>query len=616
MSNPLRIALYAVLSVVGLASIVVGLFVINRVAHAGGVLNGITVGTADLSGLTDDEAAAALVRLEDEMSSIPLFVRVQDTVFELDPATIGFDLDEATALAAAKELGRQGSIFDQFKWWIDHRGTVEVLPISGSIDEAALAKIIEVYEDDALDTPPFDGAIVLEGSTPVARYPTPGLGINRITAGPRVADALLQDPRPEVRLDIVEIPPMLPVSEVDNALREARLLLDGPIELTRTDPDAAVVLTQEQLALALVTRVQRTPIPRMLVSFDPAVIDSLLIAVRSQFEAPPQDAELTIDDEDNVVIVEGRPGALIDADLAARAAEDAARRGTRTAELPFEDGAQPAVTTEQITALGITHKLSEATTPHQCCQLRVQNIQLFADVIDGAIVMPGEEFSLNEYVGRRTAERGFVPAGTIIGGKLVDTVGGGVSQFATTFYNAIYWAGLEDITHQPHSYYFSRYPVGVEATINWPEPNLIFRNDTESALLLITEYTDTSITVKFFGDNGGRTVDSEVSGRYGYTGFPTEYLPNPARLPEAGERVEVKGASGWSVKVTQTITYGDGTVKVNEWTVRYRPQPREVEVHPCLIPEAAANYTGEECPVEETTPTTEAEDTTPTTAGS
>ena len=531
MSKPLRFSLYVVASIVGIAVVVVGLFVINRMAHSDGVLNGIAVASADLSGLSDDEARAALLKLEDEMASVPLTVHVQGMEFELDPSTIGFDLDEETALEAARQLGRQGSIVDQFRWWLDHRSTVEVLPISGSIDEGALAKLIDVYEDSALDTPPFEGEIVLEGTTPVAHYPTPGLGINRITAGPRVANALLQDPRPDVRLDIVEIPPVLPVSEVDTALREARILLNGPIELTRSDPDVTVVLTEEQLALALVTRVQRDPIPRMLVSFDPAVIDSILVAVRSQFEAPPKDAELTIDSEDNVVIIEGRPGALIDADLAAEAAETAARTGTRTAELPFEDGAPPTVSTEEIAALGIKNKLSEFTTFHSCCQGRVTNIHLFADRVNGAIVMPGDTYSLNEAVGQRTQENGFVPAPTIIQGKLEDTVGGGVSQFATTFYNAVFWSGLEDVTHQPHSYYFSRYPVGIEATINWPEPNLTFRNDTASALLIVTEYTDDSITVKFFGDNEGRTVEADVSGRFSYTNFETEYLPNPDPTP-------------------------------------------------------------------------------------
>ena len=540
-----------------------------------------------------------------------LRVLVQKTEFNLDPSTIGFDLDEETALAAAKKLGRQGSLFEQFKWWIDHRSAIEVLPISGSIDEGALAKLIDVYEDSALDTPPFEGAIVLDGTTPVAQYPTPGLGINRITAGPRVASSLLQDPRPDVVLDIVEIPPTLPVSEVDAALREARILLDGPIELTRTDPDATVVLTEEQLALAFVTRVEHEPIPRMLVSFDPAVIDSLLVPVRNQFEAPPKDAELTVDDEDQVIILEGRPGALIDADLAAAAAESAARSGTRTAELPFEDGALPNVTTEDIANLGITELISEFTTKHPCCQLRVQNIHLFADIVDGAIVMPGEEFSLNEHVGQRTIERGFQAAPTIIAGKLVDTVGGGVSQFATTFYNAIFYAGVEDVTHQPHSYYFSRYPEGIEATINWPEPNLVFRNDTDAAILIKTEHTDETITVKFFGDTGGRTVDWERTGRFGYTDFETEYIADPERKPEDGEQVEVKGANGWSVRVTQIITYTDGREpKTTEWVVRYRPQPREVIVHPCLIPEEAENYTGEECPVEETTPTTDTSTTT------
>ena len=613
MSNPLRISLYVLGAIAGILVLVVGLFAFSRLTHLGSVLNGVSVASADLSGLNDEEATAALLQLEDEIASEPLMIEVQGTVFELDPSAIGFDIDEGTAVAAAKSAGRNGSIVDQFKWWIEHRSTTDTLPITGSIDESALAKLIDTYEDTALETPPFDGAIVLDGTTPVAQYPTPGLGVNRITAGPRVAAALLEKPRPQVSFDIVEITPLLPVSEVDAALQEARVLLDGPIELTRTDPDATVVLTEDQLALAFVTRVVTAPIPRLVVSFDPAVIDSLLIPVRSQFEAPPKDAELTIDDEDNVVIVDGRPGALIDPDLAAAAAEDAARRGTRTAELPFEEGAEPAVTTEDILALGIIEKLSEFTTKHGCCAARVTNIHLFADFVNNALVMPGEEFSLNEHVGQRTSERGFLLAGTIVRGRLEDTVGGGVSQFATTFYNAVFYAGLEDVTHSAHSYYFSRYPEGVEATISWPEPNLIFINDTDAAVLIKTEYTDTSITVKFFGDNDGRQVEHTVSDRFRWTSFKTEYEANPELLPEDGELVTIKGGNGWTVSVTQTITYGDGTETVNEWNVRYFAEPRVIEVHPCLIPEDDPAYTGEECP-EPTTTTTIAETTTTTTA--
>jgi hypothetical protein len=168
----------------------------------------------------------------------------------------------------------------------------------------------------------------------------------------------------------------------------------------------------------------------------------------------------------------------------------------------------------------------------------------------------------------------------------------------------VFDAGLEDVAHRPHSYYFSRYPEGIEATISWPQPDLVFRNDTEAALLIRTEYTDESITVKFFGDNGGRQVARDVSDRYGYTDPPTEYLPNPERSPEEGERVVVSGAQGWSVKVTRVISYPDGETDEGSWVVVYRAQPREVEVHPCLIPENADGHTGEECPEPEETTTT------------
>ena len=127
------------------------------------------------------------------------------------------------------------------------------------------------------------------------------------------------------------------------------------------------------------------------------------------------------------------------------------------------------------------------------------------------MVMPGETFSLNESAGERTTEDGYLEDGTIIGGEITDTVGGGVSQFATTFYNAVFWGGFEDVVHKPHSFYFSRYPLGIEATISWPLPDLQFRNDSDSAILIRTSYSNSSITVAFYSDNDGRIVAGEQS---------------------------------------------------------------------------------------------------------
>ena len=110
MSKSLCIILYVAASLVGLAVVVVGLFVISRLAHSGDVLSGIAVGSADLSGLNDTEARDALLTLEQDMASVPLMVRVQDTVFELDPSTIQLSAGVYPGLIAAlRTFSRPGS---------------------------------------------------------------------------------------------------------------------------------------------------------------------------------------------------------------------------------------------------------------------------------------------------------------------------------------------------------------------------------------------------------------------------------------------------------------------------------------------------------------------------
>jgi hypothetical protein len=244
--------------------------------------------------------------------------------------------------------------------------------------------------------------------------------------------------------------------------------------------------------------------------------------------------------------------------------------------------------------MGDIQFISEFTTEHPAGQSRVINIQLFADTVDGAIVLPGEEFSLNEHVGQRTSEKGYVPATMIQGGELIDDVGGGVSQFATTFYNAVFYGCYEVIDHKPHSYYFSRYPEVNEATISWPQPNLIFRNNTDTVVVIRTTYTDTSITVQFYGDNGGCEVERQLGSRYNYTDPAEQYVENPELNPDE-EEVTQRGWGGFTNTVKRVMTWPDGNVVEEDYVWKYNAAPKIIEVHPCR-----ANETGEpvDCPVE------------------
>jgi vancomycin resistance protein YoaR len=235
------------------------------------------------------------------------------------------------------------------------------------------------------------------------------------------------------------------------------------------------------------------------------------------------------------------------------------------------------------------------TTRHPCCQKRVENIHRIAALLDNLLVEPGQTVSVNELVGPRTQKNGFVLAPGIEDGEMVDTVGGGVSQFATTFFNALFHAGYDIVERQPHSFWFPRYPMGHEATLSWPKPDIIFKNDSTAGLLVKTSFTKTSITVKLYGDSGGRKVTSSVSEQRDIVKPPVELLPNREVVPDE-EKVKEGGMIGWSVIASRTVTFADGTKKEEKRKVTYKPRPRRVEVHPCRIPDGEAGATGERCP--------------------
>jgi vancomycin resistance protein YoaR len=153
----------------------------------------------------------------------------------------------------------------------------------------------------------------------------------------------------------------------------------------------------------------------------------------------------------------------------------------------------------------------------------------------------------------------------IYNGLYIDSVGGGVSQFTTTLYNAVFFAGLKDVEHHTHSYYISRYPAGREATISYPEPNFIFQNDTSTGILIQTSYTNTSITVTFWGTKY-YDITSTSSPRYAFTTAGTVYNTRP-------DCESASGGQGFQIDVTQTFLKDDEVVKKNVLHTRYDPEP-------------------------------------------
>lgn len=605
-------------ALVGLLALVFLAYGGTRLISGGKVMGSVTADEVDLGGLTPSQAGDAVAGLEDTLGNTPAEFTILDSSRLLAPASVGFDLDEEAMVASAMKVGRSGNPFEQFGWWITHIFSSTPIPLSAKLDPAALEMVLIAWDSEVIGQPPFPGSVFVEGTEVIGEYPRAGQQIDRNTAPDIIlAEASTSDRRASA-LPVTDMAPSLTISDIDGAVREGELLLAGPITLTNRDRDKQVTFTVEELANALLPVLGEDEVT---FGFNPDVVSSYLEPLRADLEEAPIDAQLAVDG-DLVSVIPGARGTVINPEATAENMLAAASSASRAGPLPIDESVDPDVTTEELEALNIRHKVSQFTTYHDCCQNRVNNIHLIADAVNDLIIEAGQEFSLNEAVGERTAEKGYLEDGAIIGGRLEKAIGGGVSQFATTFYNAVFWGGYQDIAHKPHSFYFSRYPLGIEATISWPLPDVRFRNNTESAILIRTFYSRTSITVAFYSDNDGRILVGEQSGgelrvypaveggenarRVSAdvtepTNFrdppPPRYIGDPAIVPPNQEE-DQSPARGYTVGVTRFITVGDQT-REDHWTVVYSPRQQIFLVHPCQIQDS-----GVSCPPTTTAPTT------------
>jgi len=319
------------------------------------------------------------------------------------------------------------------------------------------------------------------------------------------------------------------------------------------------------------------------VVLDPNGLGASLRVRLGRDETPARDAAFAVDGK-RARIVPSHRGHVLDLERISRSLTTNLASTTHKARFVAE---QPAFTTEQANALGIHELISEFTTYYPCCAPRVSNIQRGAEIMNGTIVRRGQRFSLNEVLGRRTTERGFVEAPQIFNGRLEDAVGGGVSQIATTTYNAAFFAGVQIVAHQPHEFYISRYPMGREATVSWGGPELIWRNDWPAAILVEAHADADSITVRFYSSKLGRRVDTTTAEPTQHTPPRTITVSNPSLPPGTTSVVQSAGPSGFLITYTRKVFEGSKLRRSERYSWRYKPENEVVEVGPAR-PRASA----------------------------
>lgn len=534
-----------------LAVLVLGLGATTALA-GDDVPRGTRVAGVDLGGLS---RAQAVARLEQGLdASAPVRLTADGEPLVLDPADAGLALDPAATVERALSAGP----LDRLKAVLGAERDVDART---SVDRAALTSALTRLKDD-VDREAREGAVRFTAEpVPVPAMPQTGRDLQVDDAVDAVREAWPSDEPIALPVDVEEV--RTTAEQVDRVLREVAVpAIAAPVTVSAPGGSVDVEPIDIAKALRIETGDDGTLTPRI----EQGVLHE---RVRDRLKAvgqPPVDATFRIEGG-TPVVVPGKDGTSISpADLAAAVLGVLTDPAPRTADAPLSP-ATPRVTTERAKTLGVVEEIGSFTSNHPCCRPRVENIHRIADIVDGYVVLPGEQFDLNGVVGPRDKARGFVEAPQILEGEFVDRVGGGVSQFATALFNAVFFSGLKDITHSPHSYYISRYPPGREATVSFPKPDLVFENDTPNGVLITTAYTGTSITVTFWGTKRYDDVRSVTGPRTRLRDFPTQYV-------QRDDCTATEGEKGFDIVVTRVFVDGGREVKREDFKTRYKPEPR------------------------------------------
>ncbi len=581
----------AVLVVALLVGLFIG-FLGERAKLQGRVARGVEAEGIALQGLTQADLPLALSPLKNRLNARKVTLTHGERVLETTSLSLGFGLNLDALVVQALAQGRRGSLLTQFLFFARSLFSPSQLLPQVMVDEKELVVALEAWTSAFL-SPPVEPSLSYVGQLQV-NYSAPGETANVPALRALLMERLLGSAEPiALELPTTHIDPKIDRATVDERAEQARLLLSAPVIVFDEETSAEARLKTSDLGNALSSELIGSP-AELSIRLDAEKIRASLGGFLAEVERKVKDASFEVDSRGKVTIVPSEPGVRVDELLLVERLLELGKKPSRKVAAP-KVGLQPRRATAQAEALGITGLVSTFTTYHECCQPRVDNIHAVAEKIDGVVVPPGETFSLNDFLGPRIGNSDYKSAPTIVHGEMQETTGGGISQFATTFFNALLDGGYAIVQRQPHSFYFTRYPEGHEATISFPAPDLIFKNDTDAGVLIKTQFSGTFIKVSLYGDNGGRKSFRHKSKRYNYVKPPIEYEADPEMDPEKQKRLRA-GQTGWSLVVSRTIVFPDKSEKKEQREVVYNPRPELIRTHPCNIPEGEKGHTGEKCP--------------------
>lgn len=502
-----------------------------QLLYADKVLPGVEAAAVPLGGKTAAEAAETLAERTSQLQEVTFAYQGRTYPVRADQIGLRFDAQE-TARAAAR-AGDQ-DLLHPLRMAL---GSTTRVGLRFRVDEAALRARLQAIADPLTERP-HDAAVVREGGSFRISRERAGTDLD-LASTVLATKAALAGGQATVVLGIRPTQPALSVADVVPARAYAELISSRPLTVTaggqsfrvETDrltdwvtfvagpekktpvlmPDNIVEQVSEVFPLAfeqpVLSRVGRAP----RATLDPVKVAAYLTEIGEAVDSPPVNARLGVTNGAVTVVRAGTAGQGIDRGQAGKLITEAVRNPDRRANLPIVT--KPAdIRPETLPQLGLTGLIGQSTTTFAGSPVnRTFNIGVGASKFDGVLIKPGEEFSFNKSLGDVGPETGYRQELVILERTTEKQYGGGLCQVSTTAFRAALGAGLPITARTNHSYAVRYYaPIGMDATIYPPNPDLRFKNNTPGHIYIQTATVGESVTFQFFGTPDGRKSSTEI----------------------------------------------------------------------------------------------------------
>ncbi|TAK24543.1 MAG: hypothetical protein EPO26_04800 [Chloroflexota bacterium] len=558
------------------------------------VYPGVHIGGVDVGGLSRDSATRTLSAAYDRYLAAPLRIHHGGREWRVAPRDLGARADVGPSLDAAFSFGRGAPFLERMqRQIISLRAGVGVPEPVIAIDDARIQRWLRAAAP-LVESAATRAELALQPDVGVVILPSiPGRRLDVSRSAAAIAGAIREMSAETIELAIEEIPAALDERDLASIRDEARQAIGSSVAIEAPVGGTArrwEISPTELVDLVLLHSSGTNP-PNYRVEIHEERLRARLEAIAREIDTEPREPRYRRDDTRLSIIDPGRDGARVDVAASMRRVRDAIRGDQRVAQLTI-DSVTRAFGESRVSIATFPDLIEDVTTTIvESTPNRAFNVALAASRFDGIIVAPGDTFSFLRAVGDISERSGYRPVpgrrteGD--GNSAMPTDRAGISQVATTLFQAIFWSGFAIAERSPHAYWISRYGTkprglkGLDAAVDQVYDregrqigavDFAWRNTSAEPVLISVVADDTRVRVRLWGhrpDWQVRVTEPRIE-RVIRTGTETRFHDDTT-IPRGATFWVERAEDGFDVALTRTLLRGGRVIAETRFTSTYAP---------------------------------------------